>query len=163
MTGDEAERRNWNDIQGSMGECWCHLLRWETGEEEQSMCVTSRRSRVGEEWGYESRRLSLNLGSSCSSWKNGAKLLSEIQCFACTVGMIVPTSSFYCEDQISSVQFSRSVTPDSLPPHGLQHPRPPCLSPTPTVYTNSCPCPTISSSVIKWVNICKTLGRIIST
>ena len=42
---------------------------------------------------------------------------------------------------------------DSLQPHGLQHARPPCLSPTPRVYPNSCPLsrwchPTISSSVI---------------
>ena len=49
-------------------------------------------------------------------------------------------------------QFSHSVMSDSLQPHGLQHIRPPCLSPTPRVYTNSCPLsqwchPTISSSV----------------
>ena len=42
---------------------------------------------------------------------------------------------------------------DSLWPHGLQHTRPPCPSPTPRVYPNSCPLsrwchPTISSSVI---------------
>ena len=54
---------------------------------------------------------------------------------------------------ISSVQFSCSVMSDSLRPHGLQHTRPPCLSPTPGVYSNSCPLswwchPTISSSVI---------------
>ena len=41
---------------------------------------------------------------------------------------------------------------DSLRPHGLQHTRPPCPSPTPRVYPNSCPLswwchPTISSSV----------------
>ena len=41
---------------------------------------------------------------------------------------------------------------DSLQPHGLQHARPPCPSPTPRVYSNSCPLsqwyhPTISSSV----------------
>ena len=40
-----------------------------------------------------------------------------------------------------------------LRPHGLQHARPPCLSPTPGAYSNSCPShrschPTISSSVI---------------
>ena len=40
-----------------------------------------------------------------------------------------------------------------LRPHGLQHTRPPCPSPTPRVYSNSCPLswwchPTISSSVI---------------
>ena len=54
---------------------------------------------------------------------------------------------------ISSVQFSDSVVSDSLRPHGLQHARPPCPSPTPRVYSNSyllsqwCH-PTISSSVI---------------
>ena len=42
---------------------------------------------------------------------------------------------------------------DSLRPHGLQHTRPPCLSPTPRVYSNSRPLsrwchPTISSSVV---------------
>ena len=37
---------------------------------------------------------------------------------------------------ISSVQFSRSVVSDSLQPHGLQHSRPPCPSPTPGVYSN---------------------------
>ena len=53
----------------------------------------------------------------------------------------------------SSVQFSRSVTSNSLWPHGLQHTRPPCPSPTPEVYSNSCPLsrwchPSISSSVV---------------
>ena len=52
-----------------------------------------------------------------------------------------------------SVQFSHSVVSDSLRPHESQHARPPCPSPTPGVYTNSCPScqwyhPAISSSVI---------------
>ena len=38
-----------------------------------------------------------------------------------------------------SVQFSHSVMSDCLPPHGLQHTRPPCPSPTPRAYSNSCP------------------------
>ena len=51
----------------------------------------------------------------------------------------------------NSLQFSRSVESDSLRPHGLQHARPPCPSPTPRACSNSCPwsqwChPTISSS-----------------
>ena len=54
---------------------------------------------------------------------------------------------------LSSVQFSHSVMSDSLRPHGLQHARLPCPSPTPGAYSNSCPLhqwchPTISSSVI---------------
>ena len=40
---------------------------------------------------------------------------------------------------VSSVQFSRSLVSDSLRPHELQHARPPCPSPTPGVYSNSCP------------------------
>ena len=52
-----------------------------------------------------------------------------------------------------SVQFNCSVVSDSLWPRGLQHTRLPCPSPTPRVYSNSCPLswwchPTISSSVI---------------
>ena len=54
---------------------------------------------------------------------------------------------------VESVQFSHSVVSDSLQPHGLQHTRLPCSSPTPRAYSNSCPLsrgchPTISSSVI---------------
>ena len=52
-----------------------------------------------------------------------------------------------------SVQFNRSVVSDSLQPHGRQHARPPCPSPTPGVYSYSGPLsqwchPTISSSVV---------------
>ena len=53
---------------------------------------------------------------------------------------------------LSSVQFS-SVVADSWRLHGLQHTRPPCPSPTPGIYSNSCPLsqwchPIISSSVV---------------
>ena len=56
-------------------------------------------------------------------------------------------------NSFSSVQFSCSVMSDSSWPHELQHARPPCPSPTPGVYSNSCPlswwCHTaISSSAI---------------
>ena len=55
--------------------------------------------------------------------------------------------------QFSSVQFSCSVMSNSLWPHGLQHTRLTCPSPTPGAYSNSCPSSqwchsTISSSVI---------------
>ena len=51
------------------------------------------------------------------------------------------------------IQFSRSVVSDSLRPHGLQHTRLPCPSPTPRACSNSCPSSqwchsTISSSVV---------------
>ena len=50
-------------------------------------------------------------------------------------------------------QLVSSVMFDSLWPHGLQHSRPLCLSPTPGVHPNSCPLswwchPTISSSAL---------------
>ena len=52
----------------------------------------------------------------------------------------------------SSVQFSRSVVSNALQPHGLQHARLSCPSPTPRSCSNSCPSswwchPTISSTV----------------
>ena len=73
-------------------------------------------------------------GSSAIKWKRTHRLQSVIGLF-------------------SSVQFSCSVVSDSLRPHGPQHPRPPCPSPTPRGYSNSCPSswwchPTISSSVV---------------
>ena len=40
---------------------------------------------------------------------------------------------------ISSVQFSCSVVSDSLQSHESQHARPPCPSPSPGVYSDSCP------------------------
>ena len=51
------------------------------------------------------------------------------------------------------IQFSHSVMSDSLLPHELQHARPPCPSPIPRVYPNSCSLSwwwhsTISSSVV---------------
>ena len=54
---------------------------------------------------------------------------------------------------LCSVQFSRSVVYDSSQPHGPQHTRPSCPSPTPGVYPNLCPLswwchPTISFSVV---------------
>ena len=54
---------------------------------------------------------------------------------------------------LCSVEFSRSVASNSLWPHGLQHARLPCPSPTSRLCSNSCPLsqwchPTISSSVI---------------
>ena len=71
-----------------------------------------------------------------------------------TQGMtLVKDQGYRMGDEFSSVQFSHSVVSDSLRPHGLQHVRHPCPSPTPGVCSNSCLSswwchPTISSSVI---------------
>ena len=56
-------------------------------------------------------------------------------------------SPFFCCDEVtrmdaitlSSVQFSCSVESNSLWAHEPQHTRPPCPSPTPWAYSNSCP------------------------
>ena len=45
-----------------------------------------------------------------------------------------------------SVQFSRSVVSDSLRPHGLQHARLPCPSPTSRAFSNSCPLSSVMPS-----------------
>ena len=63
------------------------------------------------------------------------------------------------QSPVSSVQFSHLVVSDSLRPHGLQHARCPCPSPTPGACSNSCPLnwwchSTISSSVIPSLVLC---------
>ena len=62
----------------------------------------------------------------------------------------------------NSVQFSSSVMSDTLWPHGLQHARPPCPSPTPRVYSSSCSSsrwchPAISSSVVPFASCPQSL------
>ena len=60
---------------------------------------------------------------------------------------------FRVNNEFLLLSFSRSVVSDSLQPHGLQHTRLPCPSPSPRACSNSHPlsqwCPlTISSSVV---------------
>ena len=88
--------------------------------------------------------------------------LCQVLCFYLAPGLVEEpafSKAFSCLQSyspmtiFSSVQFSRSVVSDSLWPHGLQHTRPACPSPTPRVYPNWCPLsrwyhPTVSSSVI---------------
>ena len=64
--------------------------------------------------------------------------------------------------RFSPVQFSCSVMSDSLQPHESQHTRPPCPSPTPRVYSNSCPLsrwchPAISCSVLPFSSCSQSL------
>ena len=95
-------------------------------------------------------------------WK--CKLLSHVQLFAApwTIQSMEFSRPEYWRGSLSllqeifqtrgsnPVQFSHSVMSNSLRPHELQHPRPPCPSPTPGAHPNSCPLsqwchPTISS------------------
>ena len=75
------------------------------------------------------------------------------QDFQCSQNLWDFSESRLIRAVFSSVQFSCSAVSNSLWPHGLQYARPPCPSPTPRAYSNSCPLnwwchPTISSSVI---------------
>ena len=81
--------------------------------------------------------------------------LGILQTISATGELDVCPSSSASQEQLfpQTVQFSHSVVSDSLWPCGLQHARPPCLSPTAGVYPNSRPLsqwcqPTISSSVV---------------
>ena len=72
---------------------------------------------------------------------SGERPLSHMLCFSSSLQYLdnsvwgtFPELFYWCESQ-----FSCSVMSDSLWPHGLQHTRPPCLLPTPRVYSNSCP------------------------
>ena len=84
-------------------------------------------------------------------------------------------------EELSSVQFSRSVVSDSLRPLESQHARPPCPSPTSGVHSDSRPSsqwchPAISSSVVpfsscpqslqhqslfQWVNSSHEVARVL--
>ena len=70
----------------------------------------------------------------------------------CNAFLLFAASSFVSSLHAVSVQFSRSVMSDSLRPHESQHARPPCPSPTPGDYPNSCPlsrwCHLTTSSVV---------------
>ena len=104
----------------------------------------------------------------CHTWLGHVESWRWV-CWACgycfkfsssiSVNILFYRIGFYCESTMliktkqKSLQFSCSVVSDSLWPHELQHARPPCLSPTPGVYPNSCPSspwchPAISSSVV---------------
>ena len=79
---------------------------------------------------------------------------NDVSCIFCIAGRFFTVEPQVSPpDAISSVQFSHSVVSHSLWPRESQQARPPCPSPTPRVYSNSCPSsrwchPAISSTVI---------------
>ena len=82
-------------------------------------------------------------------------LYSSVACFQplSIMAILQPTTLQALKGNILISQFSCSVVSDSLWPHGLQHSRIPCPSPTPQACSIPCPSsqwchPTISSSVI---------------
>ena len=77
----------------------------------------------------------------------------------CFVPSIKTDSSFLTSMYLPNIGMNQFSSAQSLScvrlllPHGMQLARPPCTSPTPRVYSNSCPLswwrhPTISSSVV---------------
>ena len=101
-------------------------------------------------------------GIQCWHWRvyqcwhqgNSACFEDVLEAILCALLLLTNTTAAELFKSLNdSVQFSYSVVSDSLWPHGLQHARPPCPSPTAGVYSNSCPLgpwchPTISSSVV---------------
>ena len=86
-------------------------------------------------------------------------LRASILCFTswAVLGLIVG-----CGCSLMAAQFSCSVVSDSLQPHGLQHAKLPCSSPTPGACSNSCASsrwchPAISSSVVPFSSCPKSL------
>ena len=100
----------------------------------------------------------------------------------CQIDLWTILSNRQSPERLSLVQFSRTIVSNSLRPHEPQHARPPCPSPTPRVYQNSCPLsqwchPAISSSVapfssclnlshhqglFKWVNSLHQVAKVVS-
>ena len=96
---------------------------------ELSKTMLTRSQKMNHEWATRGKKKKLPLSTQISK---STKILSERE---------------------SSLQFSHPVVSDSLRPHGLQHSRLPRPSPTPRIYSNSCPSsqwchPIISSSVV---------------
>ena len=101
----------------------------------------------------------------CGLWHNKQSFFAPLHAFSpdfCQSESKITNTTFFlftflprgkkCLNDCS-VQFSHSFVSDSLRPHESQHARPPCASPTPGVYPNSCPLsrwchPAISSSVV---------------
>ena len=76
-----------------------------------------------------------------------------LRCFICWILLQWTWKCRYLFELVFLLSWSCSVVSDSLQHHELQHARPPCSSPSPKAYSNSCPLswwchPTISSSII---------------
>ena len=136
---------------------------WWTGRPGMLRFMGSQR--VGHDWATELNWSELIASGSITSWQiegGNMEVVTDLLFLASKI-----TVDGDCSHEIksclvlgrkamtslSSDQFSSLVMFDSLRPHGLQHARPPCPSPTPRVYPNSCQLswwchPTISSSVV---------------
>ena len=62
-----------------------------------------------------------------------------VSCILYKSDKLICSRAAFESGDFSSVQFSRSVMSNSLRPHESQHARPPYPSPSPRVYSDSCP------------------------
>ena len=103
-------------------------------------------------WGCEGAGSERTLG--CFTGAPWTRTLPHAWCWLLKTHWRFADSSHHHKWFIHLIQFSSvAQSCPTLRPHGLQHARPPCPSPTPGVHPNSCPLswwcrPTISSSVI---------------
>ena len=112
--------------------------------------VDTRKFHPGGSWGYTRMGHPVTSGSFLLAAGGGwlvAVILSIFISLVTEPSSLCGSSHSFLTD---TVQISRSVLSNSLRPGGLQHTRPPCPSPIPRAYTNSCPLsqrchPTISS------------------
>ena len=144
---DMTERLNWTELNWTERWSWgcdCKILCWKTSE-------------------YPRRCLRIIHSNDSSSKKLKAIVRQQSQ-----HKLKVEKSSshkvvwvWFLSNELNpglTVQFSHSVVSDSLWPHGLQHTRLPCPSPTPGACSNSCPSswwchPTISLRIFQFVVI----------
>ena len=94
-------------------------------------CVTSMPPKVQKMAQRRPLRLWSGSGNACQL----SVLSSSSSFFKCVLYDVYMKISF----ELDSVQFNRSFVSNSLRPYELQHATPPCPSPTPRVYSNSCP------------------------
>ena len=87
------------------------------------------------------------------TWETPYSLIFCVYNWDCVIWPHLHSPGLGVSSEREELSFSHWVMSDSLWPHGLQHTRPPCPSPSPRVCPSSCPMnqwchPTISSSVV---------------
>ena len=87
-----------------------------------------KKPKIGTQKSFKMKQIKENL----NEWK-------QIPCSWTEIVSILNDYNHKLIYQFSSVQFPCSVMSDYLRSHAVQHARPSCLSPTPEVYSNSCP------------------------
>ena len=129
----------------------------------------------GKPWGQKLSYWSLYSDSQLSYRDKWSFILLALHSPSLILLCITPTSGFTrASGQFNSVQSLSCVRLFATP--RLQHARPPCPSPTPGVYSNSCPLsqwcyPTISSSVVpfssrirvrfKWISSSHQVAKVL--